>query len=277
MVVSAILHGGDFIHVTFPAWFTNIAMVALGAVSGSRFAGTPFRENPELSRRGDRLVHGRDRDRRGVRAGGHGGPVAAHLRRGGRLCARLDRRHDDPRARAPSRPGVRRRAPPRRVFTVTLALPIVVRAVAPPVAKKTASGGRSGPRATGSGIDLSEQEIARDVFEVADRFKRENKAVAIAAGEALDRNRIRRRHALLQVLDLLRHDPLEKNTVSLGEAIEIELTAKMERLDARKPRLGRPLHHVMANREGARGAHDPEQPGSLRSIRPFSVLILPKS
>ena len=44
MVVSAILHGGDFIHITFPQWFTNIAMVGLGSVAGSRFSGTPFRE-----------------------------------------------------------------------------------------------------------------------------------------------------------------------------------------------------------------------------------------
>jgi membrane AbrB-like protein len=44
MVVSGILHGGDFIHITFPQWFADIAMVALGSVAGSRFTGTPFRE-----------------------------------------------------------------------------------------------------------------------------------------------------------------------------------------------------------------------------------------
>ena len=44
MVVSGILHGGDFIHITFPQWFANIAMVGLGSVAGSRFTGTPFRE-----------------------------------------------------------------------------------------------------------------------------------------------------------------------------------------------------------------------------------------
>jgi membrane AbrB-like protein len=43
MVVSAILHGGDFVHITFPQWFANIAMVGLGSVAGSRFTGTPFR------------------------------------------------------------------------------------------------------------------------------------------------------------------------------------------------------------------------------------------
>ena len=43
MVVSGVLHGGDFIHITFPPWFANIAMVGLGSVAGSRFTGTPFR------------------------------------------------------------------------------------------------------------------------------------------------------------------------------------------------------------------------------------------
>ena len=44
MLVSGILHGGDFIHITFPQWFADIAMVGLGSVAGSRFSGTPFRE-----------------------------------------------------------------------------------------------------------------------------------------------------------------------------------------------------------------------------------------
>jgi uncharacterized protein len=43
MVVSGVLHGGDFIHISFPPWFTNIAMIGLGSVAGSRFTGTPFR------------------------------------------------------------------------------------------------------------------------------------------------------------------------------------------------------------------------------------------
>jgi len=44
MLVSAVLHGGDFIHVALPAWFINAAMVALGTVAGSRFTNTPLRE-----------------------------------------------------------------------------------------------------------------------------------------------------------------------------------------------------------------------------------------
>ena len=43
MVVSGVLHGGGYIHVTFPPWFASIAMVALGSVAGSRFTGTPLR------------------------------------------------------------------------------------------------------------------------------------------------------------------------------------------------------------------------------------------
>ena len=68
MVVSGILHGGDFIHITFPPWFANIAMVGLGSVAGSRFTGTPFRLMLELSRRGARLVRRLHRDHGGVRA-----------------------------------------------------------------------------------------------------------------------------------------------------------------------------------------------------------------
>jgi membrane AbrB-like protein len=43
MVVSGILHGGDYVHIAFPPWFADIAMIALGSVAGSRFTGTPFR------------------------------------------------------------------------------------------------------------------------------------------------------------------------------------------------------------------------------------------
>lgn len=43
LVVSAMLHGTGFVHVTLPPWLTNIAMVGLGAVAGSRFTGTPLR------------------------------------------------------------------------------------------------------------------------------------------------------------------------------------------------------------------------------------------
>jgi uncharacterized protein len=44
MVVSAVLHGGDFVHVAFPGWFANMATCVLGATAGSRFNGTPPRQ-----------------------------------------------------------------------------------------------------------------------------------------------------------------------------------------------------------------------------------------
>ena len=43
MLTSAALHGSGAIHVVMPWWVTNTVMVAFGAVTGSRFAGTPLR------------------------------------------------------------------------------------------------------------------------------------------------------------------------------------------------------------------------------------------
>lgn len=43
LVVSAALHGGDFIKVTMPFPIAVAAMVVLGTVAGGRFTGTPFR------------------------------------------------------------------------------------------------------------------------------------------------------------------------------------------------------------------------------------------
>jgi uncharacterized protein len=43
MLTSAALHGSGLIHVTMPWWVTNTVMIAFGAVTGSRFAGTPLR------------------------------------------------------------------------------------------------------------------------------------------------------------------------------------------------------------------------------------------
>jgi membrane AbrB-like protein len=39
MLASAILHGSDLIHAAMPWWAANAAMVALGGITGSRFAG----------------------------------------------------------------------------------------------------------------------------------------------------------------------------------------------------------------------------------------------
>lgn len=43
MLTSAILHGSGLIHAAVPWWAANAAMIALGAVTGSRFANTPLR------------------------------------------------------------------------------------------------------------------------------------------------------------------------------------------------------------------------------------------
>ncbi|HEY5377905.1 MAG TPA: AbrB family transcriptional regulator [Pseudolabrys sp.] len=43
MLTSAALHGTGLIHVVMPWWVTNTVMISFGAVTGSRFAGTPLR------------------------------------------------------------------------------------------------------------------------------------------------------------------------------------------------------------------------------------------
>jgi membrane AbrB-like protein len=43
MLTSAVLHGSGLIHAVMPWWVANTAMVAMGAVTGSRFANTPLR------------------------------------------------------------------------------------------------------------------------------------------------------------------------------------------------------------------------------------------
>ena len=43
MLTSATLHGSGLIHAVMPWWVANAAMVAMGAVTGSRFANMPLR------------------------------------------------------------------------------------------------------------------------------------------------------------------------------------------------------------------------------------------
>ncbi len=43
MLTSAALHGSGLIHAVMPWWAANTAMIAFGAVTGSRFADTPLR------------------------------------------------------------------------------------------------------------------------------------------------------------------------------------------------------------------------------------------
>src|SRR5262245_66649411 len=43
MLTSAVLHGSGLIQAVMPWWVANAAMVAMGAITGSRFANTPPR------------------------------------------------------------------------------------------------------------------------------------------------------------------------------------------------------------------------------------------
>jgi membrane AbrB-like protein len=43
MLGSGLLHGGSFVHGSLPPWVVNAAMIALGAVTGARFANTSLR------------------------------------------------------------------------------------------------------------------------------------------------------------------------------------------------------------------------------------------
>ena len=43
MLTSAVLHGSGLVHAVMPWWAVNKAMVAMGAITGSRFANTPLR------------------------------------------------------------------------------------------------------------------------------------------------------------------------------------------------------------------------------------------
>ena len=51
MLASAALHGSGLIHAVMPWWVANTAMIALGAVTGSRFANTPLRLLAKFSAR----------------------------------------------------------------------------------------------------------------------------------------------------------------------------------------------------------------------------------
>ncbi len=140
MLVSGVLHGVGFVHITFPPWFANIAMVALGSVAGSRFTGTSFRMI--VSYLGAAIgsfvvaiaitaafalavtvalsLHVSD-----VTVAYAPGSIDAMMLLA--LALHLD----------PVFVGAHHLA---RVFTVTLGLPIIVRVLAPAAAKKTGSG-----------------------------------------------------------------------------------------------------------------------------------------
>jgi len=151
LVVSAVLHGGGFVHITLPQWFANMAVIGLGAVAGSRFTGTPFRV----------VLHY-------VGAGVGAFAVALVIAAAAALFASyfLSLRISDlVVAYAPGSVdammilslalhldpvfvGAHHLA---RVITVTLALPLIVRYTEPPAARKTKSGRPVLPH--GDGLD----------------------------------------------------------------------------------------------------------------------------
>jgi membrane AbrB-like protein len=151
LAVSAFLHGAGFVHITLPQWFANMAVIGLGAVAGSRFTGTPFR-----------LVLHYIGAAVGAFAVALVIAAACALLASSLLSLRIS---DLVVAYAPGSVdammilalslhldpvfvGAHHLA---RVFTVTLALPVIVRYTGPPAARKTKSGRPALPK--GDGLD----------------------------------------------------------------------------------------------------------------------------
>ena len=140
MLVSGILHGAGFVHVTFPPWFANIAMLALGSVAGSRFSGTPFRAIVGYlgAAIGSFVVAIAITATFALAV-----TVALSLRVGDVIVAYAPGSIDAMMLLAlalhldPVFVGAHHLA---RVFSVTLALPIIMRAMTPAAAKRTKSG-----------------------------------------------------------------------------------------------------------------------------------------
>jgi len=140
MVVSGVLHGGGFVHITFPPWFANIAMLALGSVAGARFSGTPFRAIVGYlgAAIGSFVVAIAI-----TAAFALAVTVALSLRVGDVIVAYAPGSIDAMMLLAlalhldPVFVGAHHLA---RVFSVTLALPLIMRAMTPAAAKKTKSG-----------------------------------------------------------------------------------------------------------------------------------------
>ena len=111
MAGSGILHGTGFVHAVLPWWLGSSAVIVLGAVAGARFANT----SPRVVL--DYLGAAFGSFAVSVSVGGvlrlhrDGVPAVPDRRRGHRLCAGLAGPDDAARARAPSRPGLCRRAP----------------------------------------------------------------------------------------------------------------------------------------------------------------------
>ena len=110
MLTSAVLHGSGLIHAVMPWWAANTAQIALGAVTGARFANTP----PKQLARYVAAAFGSFAVSVAIVAvfvAALCRPAAGASRRGGdRLCARLGGRDDAAGAGAQPRPGLCRRA-----------------------------------------------------------------------------------------------------------------------------------------------------------------------
>src|SRR5215211_124746 len=105
-----------------------------------------------------------------------------------------------------------------------------------------------------------EQEIACQLVEVLDGLEPRTKAIAVAAGKALDYDRIGRRKPMFDVLELLIENQIEKRALRLDQGIEIAIGPDAQRPDTGKPRRSRALDDVMTDGEHARQRDDAEQP-----------------
>src|SRR5438552_4134425 len=90
-------------------------------------------------------------------------------------------------------------------------------------------------------LGLLEEEVARERIELPDRSQGVAQAGLIALRQAFDRHAVRCRRAVLDILDLLRDDEVEKHLLRFGQRIEIALAADTERLDAGEARRRRTL------------------------------------
>ncbi len=102
MMGSAVLHGTGWIGASLPWWAVAAAVVGIGAVTGSRFAGT----DPRTLLR----YLGAALGSIGVRGDADDAAAGPHRRRGGGLCARRTGHHDGAGAGAASRPDLHRGA-----------------------------------------------------------------------------------------------------------------------------------------------------------------------
>ena len=74
---------------------------------------------------------------------------------------------------------------------------------------------------------------------------------------------------MLDVLDLLAQDQLDKSCMRLVECLEVALATEIKRTDATQARRSRAFDHMVADREHPRGRDDAEQAGLLQVKPPL--------